>query len=105
MIDDLMGDQLLQFLAVLASDSRLRIVAMLCSRRHHVSELARALQLSRPLVHAHLARMSAVGLISSTIELSPDGKAHRYVELSPFSLCLTPELIEKAVRTLDNSDG
>jgi DNA-binding transcriptional ArsR family regulator len=98
--DELNGDELVRLLAALASPPRLRILAALTAHRLHVSELARDVQLSRPLVHAHLGRLTAAGLVSSSLELSGDGKALRYVEVVPFALRLTPDLIATAVQTL-----
>ncbi|MET0425248.1 MAG: ArsR family transcriptional regulator [Actinoplanes sp.] len=95
------GDVLLMVLSALANPQRLRIMAELATGRRYVSDLARKVRLSRPLVHAHLARLSAAGLVSSALELSADGKATRYVEVSPFVLHLTPDRVAQAVRTLE----
>ena len=60
------GDALLRALSALANPHRLRIVAALSRGSTHVSQLARDLGISRPLVHMHLARLEAAGS-------SPDG--------------------------------
>ncbi len=98
------GDELARLLAVLASPQRLRILGALAGGRRHVSDLARDVGISRPLVHAHLARMAEVGLVTSHHELAEEGRAVRYVEAEPFRLVLTPELIAEAVRTLTVTD-
>ena len=87
-------------LSALASPHRLRIVAALSSGRNYVSQLARELGVSRPLIHMHLRRLEAAGLVSSELEVSDDGKAMNYYELRPLDLRLTPELIAGAARTL-----
>ena len=46
----------------------------------------------------HLARLEAAGLVRSEMEVSEDGKAMRFVELTPFSIRLTPQAIADAVR-------
>lgn len=95
------GDELLIALSALANPHRLRIVASLTSGRNYVSQLARDIQMSRPLLHMHLQRLEAAGLIAGTLELSQeDGKAMKYFELTPFSLALTPERIAQLVETL-----
>jgi len=94
------GDELVQLLTAVASPQRLRILAALVGGRRYVSELARQVGLSRPLVHAHLGRLAAAGLITSQMELSEEGQAMRYIEVSPFALCLTPESIAAAVQTM-----
>lgn len=97
------GDDLLRVLAALSNPHRLRIVAALTGGRNYVSQLARDLRMSRPLLHMHLKRLEAAGLVSSELEVSEDGKAMNFYELKPLDLRLTPELIAEAVRTL--TDG
>src|SRR4051812_444757 len=94
------GDALLEALSALSSPYRLQIVAALAGRRQYVSELAREIGMSRPLLHMHLRRLQAAGLIESSLEISPDGKAMNYVSVAPFTLSLTPQTIVEAVRTL-----
>ena len=77
---------------------RLRIVAALAGHREYVSELARRLEMSRPLLHMHLKRLEAAGLVSSTLELSPQGKAMRFYEVPPFDFHLTPATLVEAER-------
>ncbi|SFE56176.1 transcriptional regulator, ArsR family [Actinopolyspora alba] len=76
---------------------RLRIIAALSSGRVHVSELARNLGLSRPLLYMHLDRLEKAGLVRGRLELSPDGKAMKYFELVDFGLHLTPETVIAAL--------
>lgn len=100
------GGDLLQALAALAHPQRLRIVAALAEGRNYVSQLARDMQMSRPLLHMHLARLEAASLVRSEMEVSDDGKAMRYVELRPFSIDVTPEVIARAVAAgLDREVG
>ena len=94
------GDELLRMVAALANPHRLRIVAALAEGRNYVSQLARELGMSRPLLHLHLQRLEAAGLVKGQLELSEDGKAMKYFEVTPFVLELTPRLIAEAARTL-----
>lgn len=94
------GDELVRLLAALASPQRLRILAALVDGRRYVTELAKQVGLSRPLVHAHLAKLAAAGLVTSELELADEGHGIRYVQVSPFVLHLTPALIAEAVATL-----
>jgi DNA-binding transcriptional ArsR family regulator len=100
----LSGDELLRVLTALASPHRLRILAALRDGRDYVSRLARELGMSRPLLHMHLQRLEAAGLVIGRLELSEDGKAMKYFEAADFGLHLTPDRIADAVRTL-NLDG
>ncbi len=95
------GDELLALLAALDSAPRLRILAALVPHRQYVSQLAREIGISRPLLHMHLQRLEAAGLVKSRLELSADGKAMNYFEIAPFALRLTPELIAHAAQTLE----
>lgn len=83
-------------LSALANPVRLRILGDLFGRREYVSELARRLQIGRPLLHMHLRRLEEAGLVRSSLELSPQGKAMRFYEVAPFDIHLTPETIVAA---------
>jgi len=83
---------------------RLRIIAGLAAGRVHVSELARRLGLSRPLLYMHLDRLEKAGLVTGHLELSADGKAMKYFELTPFELHLTVDTIVEALRQDQVSD-
>lgn len=99
------GDELTRILAALANAHRLRIVATLAEGSVHVSALARSVRLSRPLVHMHLQRLEAAGLVTGRLELSEDGKAMKFFEVTPFAIDLTPELVVAAARTLTRETG
>jgi DNA-binding transcriptional ArsR family regulator len=105
MDEDLNGNEMLKKVAALANPQRLRIVAALVGGRNYVSQLARELGISRPLLHLHLQRLESADLVTSSLELSEDGKAMRYFEVSPFDLHLTPETIAQAAETLSLDDG
>lgn len=100
----LTGDQLLAALAALSNPHRLRVVAALASGgRNYVSQLARELNISRPLLHLHLQKLEDAGLVSSQMELSSDGKALNFFEAAPFAIALTPAVISEAVATLTHN--
>ena len=97
----LSGDQLLGLLAALASAPRLRIIAALkTDGRNYVSQLAREVGISRPLLHLHLRKLEEAGLVTSKLELSADGKALNYFEVADFDVELNPAAIVKAVKSL-----
>lgn len=98
------GDQLLAVLNALANPHRLRIIAALQGGgRNYVSQLAREIGISRPLLHLHLQKLEAAGLVSSKLELSSDGKALNYFEVTPFDMPLTPQAIAAAAPTLSTN--
>jgi DNA-binding transcriptional ArsR family regulator len=98
------GDELVEMLAALANPIRLRIVATLAGGRDYVSHLARELGVSRPLLHMHLQRLEAAGLVVGTLELSDDGKAMKYFEVADFDLHLSATSLADAAATLTPSD-
>ena len=98
------GDDLVRILSALGNVQRLRIMAALVPGRNYVSQLARDLQISRPLLHLHLQRLEAAGLITGSLELSPDGKAMKFYEVAQFTIELSPATIVEASATL-NLDG
>jgi DNA-binding transcriptional ArsR family regulator len=103
-------EELLARLGAVGHAQRLRIVAELYNsardgRRLHVSELARRLGLSRPLLYMHLERLEAAGLVAGHLELSEDGKAMKYFELMPFRLTLDAETIAETVARDAESPG
>ncbi|MPZ26983.1 MAG: ArsR family transcriptional regulator [Micromonosporaceae bacterium] len=98
------GDDLIVMLAALANPLRLRIVAKLAGGRDYVSRLAREIGVSRPLLHMHLQRLEAAGLIAGSLELSADGKAMKYYEVTDFHLHLTASTLAEAAQTLTRSD-
>jgi DNA-binding transcriptional ArsR family regulator len=91
-------EELLTTLTAVANPLRLRVIAELAEGRVHVSELARRLGISRPLLYMHLDRLEKAGIVTGHLELSEDGKAMKYFELAPFELRLTAEVITEALR-------
>jgi ArsR family transcriptional regulator len=98
------GDNLVEMLAALANPIRLRIVARLAGGRDYVSHLARVIGVSRPLLHMHLQRLEAAGLVVGSLELSEDGKAMKYYEVMDFDLHLTASVLAEAAESLTRSD-
>jgi DNA-binding transcriptional ArsR family regulator len=98
------GDDLVEVLAALANPIRLRIMARLARGRDYVSHLAREIGISRPLLHMHLQRLEAAGLIVGHLELSEDGKAMKFYQVAQFDLRLTPATLAEAAQTLTSTD-
>jgi DNA-binding transcriptional ArsR family regulator len=94
----LTSEELLAMLTAVAHPLRLRIIAELAGGRVHVSELARRLDMSRPLLYMHLDKLEKAGIVTGQLELSQDGKAMKYFELAPFEVRITAETIIEALR-------
>jgi DNA-binding transcriptional ArsR family regulator len=85
-------------ITAVAHPLRLRVIGALADGRVHVSELARRLGMSRPLLYMHLDRLEKAGIVTGHLELSEDGKAMKYFELTPFELRVTADTIVAALR-------
>jgi len=96
----LAGDQLVQVLSTIANPHRVRVLAALAGGRNYVSQLARELSMSRPLLQMHLKKLEAAGLVTSHLELSDDGKAMNFYQVAPFSILLDPASLVRAAKTL-----
>ncbi|MFE0171852.1 ArsR/SmtB family transcription factor [Streptomyces sp. NPDC059002] len=92
------SEELLAVLAAVGHAQRLRILSELADGRLYVSELARRLSMSRPLLYMHIDRLEKAGLVAGSLELSDDGKALKYFELAPFDLRLNIDTITRAAR-------
>jgi DNA-binding transcriptional ArsR family regulator len=91
------ASRLAMVIAALDHPTRRRIVAALLAEGRHVSQLARDLEVSRPVLHVHLARLQEAGLVTSSLRFSADGKSLRHFELHRFDIRLTPENIAESV--------
>jgi len=97
------GDDLIRVFATLSNPHRLRVLAVLArGGRKYVSQLARDLGISRPLLHMHLQRLEGAGLVTGSLELSPDGKAMKYYQAATFAFEVTPASIALANETLSD---
>src|SRR5262245_50606238 len=100
------GSELLALFGAVGHVQRLRVLAALQDGRVHVSELARRLGLSRPLLYMHPDRLQKAGLVAGELELSEEGRALKYFHLVPFDLHLTIDVIAAAVRAgFDGDQG
>jgi DNA-binding transcriptional ArsR family regulator len=101
----LTSEELLAFLSAVGHTQRLRAIAGLAGGRMYVSELARQLGMSRPLLYMHLERLEKAGLVAGHLELSDDGKALKYFELVPFDLHLNVQTVLDALSADEQQTG
>ena len=97
------GDDLARILAALGNPHRLRIVATLAKGSVHVSQLCTRRGSAGPsstcTSNGWRPRGSWPGL-----ELSDDGKAMKFFEVTPFAIELTPTAIVEAAATLSDDE-
>lgn len=94
------GDELLLFLEALSNPHRLKIIAVLAEGRQYVSELARELGMSRPLLYLHLQKLEEAKLVSSSMEILESGKTAKYYMLNSFHLEINEGIISNLASTL-----
>jgi DNA-binding transcriptional ArsR family regulator len=99
----LTSEELVAALTAIGHPLRLRIIAELAGGRVHVSELARRLGMSRPLLYMHLDRLEKAALVTGSLELSQDGKAMKYFELAPFEVRVTADTVVRALAADDKN--
>lgn len=85
----------------LSNPIRIKILGTLLDNRLNVSELARILNISRPLLYLHLKKLEAARFIKGHAEVSDTGKAMKYYTVSDFSFDITSELITKLSKTIE----
>lgn len=94
------GNELLTVLEALSNPFRLKIIAILHQERQYVSQLARELGISRPLLYLHLQKLEEAELIKGHHEISENGKAMKYYELNSFNLTLNAQFIAEKANSL-----
>jgi predicted transcriptional regulator len=87
------GDKLLLALEALSNPHRLKIISVLSEGKQYVSQLARELGISRPLLYLHLQKLEEANLVSSDLEISDSGKAVKYYMLNSFQFDINEQLI------------
>lgn len=98
------GEELRAVLAAIGHPVRMRVIEELAAGRVHVSELARRLGVSRPLLYMHLERLESAGIVEGHLELAADGKSMKYFELKPFGITLSVDTVLAALRA-DREEG
>ena len=99
------GDEMVRIMAALSNPHRMRVVATLVRGATYVSQLARELEISRPLLQVHLRRLEAAGLVTSELQISEEGKAMKFYSVQPFALQLNPETIAHGANSLTLPDA
>ena len=91
---------MLQFLKVMAHESRLRLLGILADGEWQVGELAELLELKEPTISHHLAKMHEIDLV----RMRPEGTAHLYSLNSETLQRLSLDLFkpEKVARIADH---
>lgn len=84
----------------LSHPMRIKIAGIIATERKYVSELAKEIQMSRPLLYMHLKKLEEADLVTFNYEISDSGKTMKFYELKSFSLTLTPALLAELSPTI-----
>jgi len=89
----------------LSHPMRIRIMDILDGGQQYVSELARTLKISRPLLYMHLKKIEAAGLVESHTEISSSGKANKYYRSRDYRIVIEPALIRVLAGQIPEEDS
>ena len=84
----------------LSHPMRIKILGILSERRRYVSELAKMVNISRPLLYMHLKKLEDAAVVVGRYEISESGKTMKYYEIKSFDIHLTPGLLEMLSREI-----
>ena len=79
---------------------RIKIAGVIATERKYVSELAKEMQMSRPLLYMHLKKLEEADLVTSSYEISDSGKTMKFYELRDFSLVFGSQLLAELSPTI-----
>ena len=88
------------FFDALSHPMRIKIVGVLSEKRRYVSELAKIMNMSRPLLYMHLKKLEEADIISGSYEISQTGKSMKFYEIKYFDIHLTAELLTSLSETI-----
>ena len=95
----------LKLFDALSNPIRLRILGILHQERQYVSELARLLNISRPLLYMHLRKLEDAGLVEGSAEISSSGKANKFFQCRDFNVCLDMERVAELAGEIPDNFG
>ena len=84
----------------LSHPMRIKVVGILSEKRRYVSELAKIMNMSRPLLYMHLKKLEEAAIITGSYEISETGKSMKYYEIKSFDIHLTAELLTSLSTTI-----
>jgi len=79
----------------LSHPMRIKIIGVLSQERRYVSELAKIMNMSRPLLYMHLKKLEEAAMVTGSYEISEAGKSMKFYETKSFDIRLTPELLKE----------
>jgi len=87
----------------LSHPMRIKVLGILTEKRRYVSELAKLMNMSRPLLYMHLKKLEEASIITGSYEISKSGKSMKYYEVKNFDIHLTPKFLIKLSETINTN--
>ncbi|MCL2217029.1 MAG: winged helix-turn-helix domain-containing protein [Defluviitaleaceae bacterium] len=84
----------------LSHPMRVKVIGILLEKRRYVSELAKIMNMSRPLLYMHLKKLEEAAIVTGSYEISDSGKSMKYYEAKSFDVHLTPDMIISLSETI-----
>ena len=84
----------------LSHPMRIKIIGILTEKRRYVSELAKLVNISRPLLYMHLKKLEDSAVVTGSYEISELGKSMKYYEVKDFTVSITPDLMVTLSKTI-----
>ncbi|MCL2405263.1 MAG: winged helix-turn-helix domain-containing protein [Defluviitaleaceae bacterium] len=84
----------------LSHPMRIKVIGILSQKRRYVSELAKLLNMSRPLLYMHLKKLEEADVVIGSYEISETGKSMKYYEIKNFDVHLTPKLLAELAKSI-----
>ena len=84
----------------LSHPMRIKVIGVLLEKRRYVSELAKIMNMSRPLLYMHLKKLEEAAIVTGSYEISETGKSMKYYEAKSFDIHLTPDMIISLSETI-----
>lgn len=98
-------EKLVKIFDALSHPVRIKIMGILYENRQYISELARIIGISRPLLYMHLRKLEEAELVKGNFEISTNGKAIKYYELNHFDIRLTSQTLHEISKNINLEDG
>lgn len=93
-------EEYIKIFDALSHPMRIKIAGILAVEKKYVSELAKIMQISRPLLYMHLKKLEEASLVNSHYEISASGKTMKYYELKTFSMVITSDLLRQLAQEI-----
>lgn len=93
-------DEYTKLFDALSHPMRIKAIGILSNGRRYVSELAKMMNISRPLLYMHLKKLEDAAIVTSSYEISDSGKSMKYYEVKTFDIRLTLELLTKLSKSI-----